>query len=75
MNGGNYRQQGLPNARHKRFIEAASEGMALRLVIDYESRNGFAGLFDRFIMEQGVERALRKTNDNIERFFLKTHNL
>ena len=63
------RQQGLPDARHKRYFVAVPEGMTLRLVVEYEPRKGFAGLFDRFYMKRGVEGALRKTIDNLERRF------
>jgi hypothetical protein len=63
------RQQGLPDARHKRYFEAVPKGMVLRLVVDYEPRKGFAGLFDRFYMKRGVERALRTTIGNLERRF------
>lgn len=63
------RQDGLPNAKHKRFFEPDPKGMTLRLVIDYEPRKGLAGLFDKFIMKRGVEGALRKTIENLERRF------
>jgi hypothetical protein len=68
------RQQGLPDARHKRYFEAAPEGMMLRLVVEYEPRKGLPGLFDRFFMKRGVEGALRKAIENLERRFkfLKT---
>jgi hypothetical protein len=61
------RQQGLPDAQHKRYFEAVPEGMALRMVIEYEPRKGFTGLFDRFYIKRGVEWALRKTIENLER--------
>jgi hypothetical protein len=37
------------------------------MVIEYEPRKGFAGLFDRFYMKRGVEGAIRKTIENLER--------
>jgi hypothetical protein len=48
--------------------------MALRLVVEYEPRNGLLGLFDRLFMKRGVEGALRKAIENLERRFkfLKT---
>ena len=61
------RQQGLPDARHQRYFESVPEGMVLRMVIEYEPRKGFAGLFDRFYMKRGVEGAIRKTIENLER--------
>ena len=69
------RQQGLPDARHKRYFEEVPEGMALRLVVEYEPRKGFAGLFDRFFMKRGVEGALRKTIENLEKCFKQQEQL
>jgi hypothetical protein len=63
------RQQGLPDARHKRYFEPVPGSMALRLVVEYEPRNGLLGLFDRLFMKRGVEGALRKAIENLERRF------
>ena len=45
-----------------------------RLVVEYEPRNWLLGLFDRLFMKQGVEGALGKAIENLERRFnfLKT---
>lgn len=61
------RQHGLPDARHKRYFKAVPEGMALRLVVEYEPRKGLTGLFDRFFIKYCVEKALRKTINNLSR--------
>jgi hypothetical protein len=63
------RQRGLPDVRHERHFEAARDGCRYRLVVEYEPRRGFAGLFDRMLLRPSVERALRKTVQNLERIF------
>lgn len=63
------RQQGLPEARHERHFKAVPEGLEFRVVVAYEPRKGIAGLFDRFLVKRGVERALRRTMENLEHCF------
>jgi hypothetical protein len=63
------RQQGLPNVRHERHFEAVPDGCEYRLVVEYEPRQGFKGLFDRWLVKQSVERAMHKTVQNLERVF------
>ena len=63
------RQHGLPDVRHERHFEAAPDGCRYRLIVDYEPRSGFAGLFDRIFVRRSVEQALRKTVHNLKRRF------
>lgn len=60
-------QQGLPDARHERHFKAVPGGVEYRLVVDYEPRKGFRGLFDRLLVKRAVERALHKTVENLDR--------
>ena len=63
------RQQGLPDVRHERLFNAALDGCEYRLVVEYEARQGVAGLFDRLLVKRSVERAMHKTLHNLERVF------
>ena len=63
------RQQGLPDVRHERHFKAAPAGCEYRLVVEYKPRQGFAGLFDRLLVKRSVERAMRKTVQNLDRVF------
>jgi hypothetical protein len=63
------RQRGLPDVRHERHFEAARDGCRYRLIVEYEPRRGFAGLLDRMLVRSSVERALRKTVENLDRIF------
>jgi hypothetical protein len=63
------RQRGLPDVRHERHFEAVREGCKYRLIVEYEPRSGFAGLFDRTLVRRSVEQALRKTVQNLDRIF------
>ena len=63
------RQRGLPDVHHERHFEAARDGCRYRLIVEYEPRRGFAGLFDRTFVRPSVERALRKTVQNLDRIF------
>lgn len=63
------RQRGLPDVRHERHFEAAGDGCRYLLIVEYEPRRGFAGLFDRMLVRTSVERALRKTVQNLDRIF------
>ena len=60
-------QRGLPDARHERHFAADGPGFRYRLVVEYEPRPGFRGLYDRFVVRRGVGRALRQTVANLER--------
>lgn len=62
-------QQGLPDARHERHFTAVPEGVEYRVVVAYEPRNGWRGLFDRLVLQGAVRRALRKTIENIDQHF------
>jgi hypothetical protein len=59
-------QAGLPDARHERHFERAGNGFRYRLVVEYEPRSGLKGLYDRFVVRRGVDRALRRTIANLE---------
>jgi hypothetical protein len=54
-------QPGLPDASHERHFEPHGGGFVYRLVVSYEPRGGFAGLFDRFLLARGIRRAFRST--------------
>jgi len=60
------RQPGLPQARHERHFVSDDGRLRYRLVVEYEPRSGFRGLYDRFLVRRGVERALRRTIANLE---------
>jgi hypothetical protein len=62
-------QHGLPDVRHERHFKAAPIGCEYRLVVEYEPRQGFTGLFDRLLVKRSVERAMRKTVQNLDRVF------
>lgn len=62
-------QQGLPDVRHERHFKAVSGGCEYRLVVEYEPRPGFAGLFDRLLVKRSVERAMRKTVQTLDGVF------
>jgi hypothetical protein len=63
------RQQGLPDVRHERHFKLAPQGCEYRLVVEYQPRGGFTGLFDRFLVKRSVERAMRKTVQNLDVVF------
>jgi hypothetical protein len=63
------RQRGLPDVRHERHFQDAPAGCVYRLVVEYEPRPGFAGLFDRLLVKRSVEQAMRKTVQNLDRVF------
>jgi hypothetical protein len=65
------RQRGLPDVRHERHFEAARDGCVYRLIVEYEPRSGFAGLFDRTLVRRSVEQAMRRTMHNLDRVFHK----
>ena len=63
------RQPGLPDAWHERHFKAIPGGCEYRLVVAFEPRQGLKGLFDRLLVKQAVDRALRKTIENLDRVF------
>lgn len=63
------RQRGLPDVRHERYFRPAASGFEYRLVVAFEPRTGFAGLFDRILLKRAVTRALHKTIANLRRVF------
>lgn len=62
-------QLGLPDARHERHFKEVPGGVEYRLVVAYEPRKGLTGLFDKLYVKRAVERALRKTIENLDRHF------
>lgn len=62
-------QQGLPDVRHERHFKTVTAGCEYCMVVEYQPRLGFMGLFDRFIVKRSVERALQKTARNLDRIF------
>ena len=62
-------QPGLPDASHGRHFEPDGEGFVYRLVVEYEPRDGIAGLFDRLLLARGIRRALQSTFVALEREF------
>jgi hypothetical protein len=65
------RQRGLPDVRHERHFEAVGDGCRYRLIVEYEPRRGFAGLFDRMLVRRSVKQAMHKTVENLDRIFLR----
>ena len=63
------RQRGLPDVRHERHFKAAPAGCEYRLVVEYEPRQGFVGLFDRLLVKRSVGQAMQKTVQNLDRIF------
>ena len=59
-------QSGMPDARHERHFVPANGGFLYRLVVEYEPRSGLRGLYDRFLLRRGIERALNQTVANVE---------
>jgi hypothetical protein len=63
-------QPGLPDARHERhFADDGRGGLAYRLVVEYPTRGGLRGAFDRVLLRRAVERALRATVENLDARF------
>ncbi len=59
-------QRGMPDAHHERYFAPANGGFLYRLVVEYESRSGLQGLYDRLLLRRGIERALRQTVANVD---------
>jgi hypothetical protein len=62
-------EDGLPDARHERHFAPTDGGFRYRLVVEYAPRPGVKGLYDRLLVRRGVDRALRRTIENLERAF------
>ncbi len=62
-------QAGLPDVHHERHFEPVPDGFKYRLVVEYEPRKGWAGLFDRFVLRRSVARALQRTIENLQGVF------
>jgi polyketide cyclase/dehydrase/lipid transport protein len=62
-------QPGLPDVRHERHFKAVPTGCEYHLVVEYKPRPGFMGLFDKFLVKRSVERAMRKTIQNLDTVF------
>lgn len=54
-------QPGLPDAYHERHFEPDGDGFVYRLVVEFEPRGGFAGLFDHLLLARGIARAFERT--------------
>ena len=55
------RQPGLPEAYHERRFEPDGDGFVWRLVVQYEPRGGFVGVFHRVLLRRGIRRAIERT--------------
>ena len=60
-------QRGLPAARHRRHFDEARGGLAYRIVVEYDHRAGWRGLFDRTLVRRAITRTAHETMDNLER--------
>jgi uncharacterized protein YndB with AHSA1/START domain len=54
-------QPGLPDAYHERHFEPDGDGFVYRLVVEFEPRDGIAGLFDHLLLVRGIRRAFERT--------------
>ena len=54
-------QPGLPDAHHERRFEPDGDGFVYRLVVQYEPRDGIAGVSDRLLVGRGIRRAFEST--------------
>jgi hypothetical protein len=59
-------QDGLPDVRHERRFERSHSGFRYGVVVEYAPRAGVRGLYDRLVVRRGVERAVRRTVENLE---------
>jgi hypothetical protein len=58
-------QRGLPDASHERHFADAEGGFDYRLVVEFERRSGWRGLYDRLLVRRAAERAMRETLANL----------
>ena len=56
------RHQGLPDARHERHFKTVPAGCEYQLVVEYEPRRGFPGIFDRLLVKGSVKKTLQNLN-------------
>jgi hypothetical protein len=54
-------QRGLPAARHRRHFDDADGALAFRIVVEYEPRPGWRGVFDRVVLRRAIERTAGET--------------
>jgi hypothetical protein len=59
-------QSGAPDAHHERHFAPADGGFLYRIAVEYTPRAGLRGLYDRFLLRRGVDRALRQTIANLD---------
>ena len=59
-------QSGVPDAHHERHFAPADGGFLYRIVVEYRPRPGLRGLYDSLLLRRGVERALRRTVENLD---------
>jgi hypothetical protein len=62
-------QPDLPDASHARHFERDGDGFIYRVVVEYESRDGIAGLFDRFLLARRIRGAIQRTFVVLEQEF------
>ena len=62
----------MPDAHHERHFEPEGDGFVYRLVVEYEPRNGIAGVFDRVLLRRGIRRAFEDTFVALERELIGT---
>jgi hypothetical protein len=62
-------QRGLPDAHHERHFADADGDLAYRIVVSYQPRRGWRGLFDRLLVRRAIARAARRTVANLDRRF------
>jgi hypothetical protein len=60
-------QRGLPDAHHERRFERDRDGFVYRLVVEFDPRPGWRGLYDRVVLRAGIRRAFRRTFFALER--------
>jgi Polyketide cyclase / dehydrase and lipid transport len=68
-------QPGLPNAHHERHFEPDGDGFVYRLVVEFEQRDGIAGLFDSMLVARGIRRAFERTFVALEHELVGIHPL
>jgi hypothetical protein len=59
-------QPGLADAHHERHFVSKEGRLSYGLVVEYEPRPGLRGLYDRYLVRRGIERAVRQTIANLE---------
>ena len=62
-------QRGLPPARHQRHFADADGDLSYRIVVEYEPRGGWRGIYDRVLVRRAIARAVHETVANLERRF------